>query len=319
MRGARSARRREQIAVSNAVNKAPIIICLGIAVRDLVFEVPSLPSTPRKLTARALHHNGGGMAATAAVAAAALGGNVSYWGRLGDDATGRELREELQTLGVRVVSKLVPGTQTPLAAVLVADNGDRLLAVFRGNSSTATDWLPIADLACADAVHADFRWPEGARVLYREARQKDIPRILDADVGEPETLRQLLPLVDHAIFSELGLAELSGTNDIDVGLRHAATLTHGVVAVTLGERGSVFRIDGFLHPVATPVIVARDTNGAGDVFHGAYAFALARGDSTLDAAGFASAVAALKCQKGGGWHAAPRIGEVNEFLKKSNP
>ncbi len=295
----------------------PNIICLGIAVRDLVFEVPSLPSVPRKLTARGFHQNGGGMAATAAVAAAALGADVSYWGRLGDDAIGRELRHELQTLGVTVVSRVAPATQTPVAAVLVADNGDRLLAVFRGNCSAATDWLPIADVGRADAVHADFRWPEGARVLYRAAARQSISRVLDADVGEPDTLRELLPLVDHAIFSELGLAELTGTNDIEAGLTMASALTPGVVAVTLGERGSVFRVDAVSHQITSPAVTARDTNGAGDVFHGAYTCALARGDTPLDAARFASVVAALKCQKGGGWQAVPKLSEVKQFLKEA--
>src|SRR5438477_11744199 len=108
------------------------IICLGTVVRDLVFEVPALPSTPQKLTASALHKRSGGMAATAAIAAAALGGSVDYWGRLGDDETGRELRRELEAHRVRVHACIQPGTQSPVAAVLVAGNGERMLAVFRG-------------------------------------------------------------------------------------------------------------------------------------------------------------------------------------------
>ena len=93
------------------------IICLGMVVRDLVFAVPSLPPIPQKLTASALCKRSGGMAATAAIAAAALGGTVAYWGRLGDDETGRELRQELEAHGVDVEARIVPGTQTPVAAV----------------------------------------------------------------------------------------------------------------------------------------------------------------------------------------------------------
>ena len=64
------------------------IVCLGIAVRDFVFAVPSLPLESQKTTASNFDRRGGGMAATAAVAAAALGGSVAYWGRFGDDDTG---------------------------------------------------------------------------------------------------------------------------------------------------------------------------------------------------------------------------------------
>ena len=291
------------------------IICLGIAVRDLVFAVPALPPVPQKLSASALFRRGGGMAATAAVAAAALGGSVEYWGRLGDDETGRELRSELESHRVRVRASITPGSQTPVAAVLVADNGERMLAVFRGHFDAAAGWLPLAQVAAVQAVHADFRWPQGASALYAAAVRARIPRVLDADAGDPQAVRSLLPLVDHAIFSQGGLAEMTGTADIDAGLRQAAMLAGGTVGVTIGAQGSVFLIDGCAHRVAAPVVVARDTNGAGDVFHGAYTLALAEGQGVLGAARFATAAAALKCRDGIGWEAVPDRAAVDDFLK----
>lgn len=291
------------------------IICMGMLVRDLVFAVPSLPPTPQKLTATALTQGGGGMAASAANAAAALGGTVAWWGRVGDDDAGRELRDELAARGVAIHTHLVPGTQTPVAAVLVADNGERMLAVFRGKLDDSPDWLPLAQVKNVQAVHADFRWTRGARALYEAARSAGIPRVLDADAGEPDSVRELLPLVDHAIFSQRGLAQLAGTADVDAGLRHAAALSPGVVGVTLGEQGSAFLIDGTSHKLAAPAVQARDTNGAGDAFHGAYALALAEGQDVRTAIRFATAAAALKCRNGSGWKAAPDRAAVDEFLK----
>jgi sulfofructose kinase len=291
------------------------LICLGIVVRDLVFRVPALPLAGGKLTAKSLTPRGGGMAATAAVAAAALGGEVEFWGRLGDDAQGREFRAELQSCGVKVRTASPAGTQTPTSAVLVADNGERLLAVYPGRLEESVIWLPLERVAGVQAVHADFRWPAGAESLYQAAAQHRLPRVLDADVGDAQALRRLLPLCNHAVFSQAGLAELSGTSVIEAGLANAAQLSPGVVAVTLGERGSAFLVDGQLHRVAAQTVKARDTNGAGDVFHGAYAFALARGDRVLDAARFASAAAALKCSNGSGWGAAPALDAVMRLLK----
>ena len=291
------------------------IICLGIAVRDLVFRVASLPAHGGKLSASALTPGGGGMAATAAVAAAALGGQVEYWGRLGDDTVGRELRAEMQSCGVKVRVASPMGTQTPTSAVLVADNGERLLAVFRGQLDDSTAWLPLERVADMQAVHADFRWPAGAERLYEAAARHQLPRVLDADVGDAEALRRLLPLCNHAVFSQAGLAQLSGADDVAEGLARAAPLTPGVVAVTLGERGSAFLIDGHVQRVAASGVVARDTNGAGDVFHGAYTLALARGERALDAARFASAAAALKCSNGSGWGAMPTLADVQTLLK----
>lgn len=292
------------------------LICLGIVVRDLVFAVPELPTGAHKLTASAFARRGGGMAGTAAIAAARLGGSVAFWGRFGDDADGGELRQELASLGVAAPAPRIAGTQTPTSAVLVANNGERLLAVFPGVLDDSPDWLPLQEVAAVQAVHADFRWPSGARALYAAARVRGISRVLDADVGDPASVRALSPLVDHAIFSQAGLAQATGHADVEAGLRQMRECSTGVVAVTLGEQGSVFLIDGVLHRISAPRIVARDTNGAGDVFHGAYTLALAEGLGVLDAARFASAAAALKCRNGSGWEAVPERSGVDQLMKE---
>lgn len=291
------------------------IICLGIAVRDLVFRVPALPTQPGKLTARDLAPRGGGMAATAAVAAAALGGEVAYWGRLGDDAAGRELRAELESCGVKVQAEGATGTQTPTSAVLVADSGERMLAVYPGRLDDSAAWLPLDAVAHAQAVLADFRWPTGATRLYGAATAAGLPRVLDADVGDPASVARLLPLCDHAIFSAAGLAGFTGIDDVSTALRQAASATPGIAAVTLGESGCLFLVDGREHRVRAFPVPVRDSNGAGDVFHGAYTLALARGERVLDAARFASAAAALKCRNGSGWAAVPRLDDVQSLLK----
>lgn len=60
-----------------------------------------------------------------------------------------------------------------------------------------------------------------------------------------------------------------------------------MTAVTLGEQGSLFLVGGLLHRISAVAVVARDTNGAGDAFHGSYTLALAEGREVLDAARFA--------------------------------
>ena len=291
------------------------LVCLGMVVKDMVFHVPQIPPVPQKLTAHSVRTGFGGMAATAAAAAAALGGEVEFWGRVGDDDAGQEALRAFVARGVDPQVRVLPATQSPMAAVMVDDSGERMLAAYMGQLDPAADWLPLERLDRVQAVHADFRWVEGARALYQAARPRGLPRVLDADAGNVQSLQTLVPLADHIIFSERGLAAYAPGMAVEEALRAVAPGTDAVVGVTLGERGSLFVHRDSLHAFASPRITPMDTNGAGDVFHAAYALALARSMPWKDAVHYASATAALKCTRSHGWGPLPTHEEVMHFMK----
>jgi sulfofructose kinase len=290
------------------------LVCLGILVKDLVFRVPVIPPTPQKLTCTGLRTQFGGMAATAAAAAAALGGQVEFWGRVGDDETGVQAEQALRQRGVLPRLHAQAGSKSPLSAVIVDDAGERMLAVYTGDLDAAPDWLPLQALAGAGAVHADFRWVAGARAFFVAARALGLPRVLDADAGTVGALRELVPLADHVIFSERGLQEFAGDLPPEQALRQVARLPGEVVGVTLGERGALFCRDGQVRAFAAPRVQAVDTNGAGDVFHGAYALALARGLHWTQAVDYAAMAASLKCTRDHDWNTLPTHEEVTAAL-----
>jgi sugar/nucleoside kinase (ribokinase family) len=59
-----------------------------------------------------------------------------------------------------------------------------------------------------------------------------------------------------------------------------------------------------------------DTTGCGDVFHGAYAAALAQGMELRERVRLASAAAALKATQPGGQRDIPNLRAVRRFLKE---
>jgi sulfofructose kinase len=59
-----------------------------------------------------------------------------------------------------------------------------------------------------------------------------------------------------------------------------------------------------------------DTTGCGDTFHGAFALALARKQSVIEAARFASAAAALCATQLGGRAGIPTSEQLEQFLSK---
>ena len=87
------------------------------------------------------------------------------------------------------------------------------------------------------------------------------------------------------------------------------------VAITLTEAGALGLVDGCF--VRTPGFLVSplvDTNGAGDVFHGACAVGELRKWPLHWTLTFANAVAAMKCRKLGGRAGIPTMPEVRAFL-----
>ncbi|MFH5926458.1 PfkB family carbohydrate kinase [Roseomonas xinghualingensis] len=279
------------------------VVCVGQVVTDHTFRVDEVDLPPSKTTARGYARSVGGMAATAAIAVARLGGRAVFWGRVGRDEAGEELRQALEDEGVDASGLVMAeGARTPLSAVIVDKRGERSIVTYRGERlPTDPSGLPLDRLAEAGALLCDPRWPEAAEVAFRVARARGVPSVMDAEKTEERVLRQLAPLADHVIFAMTGLSIFAPGVPPEEGL--ARVLKAGplkLAAVTLGEKGSLWLRPGMEKAGLRPVfpVEATNTTGAGDVFHGAYALALAEGQGVEDALRFASAAGALRARDG---------------------
>lgn len=292
------------------------IICLGLSAQDQVWRVERLFSgQSEKIRSTDYTTLGGGMAANAAVTGARLGGAVSFWGRGGDDAAGREMHAALAAEGIDVANfKLFADGRSSVSGIIVDKSGERQIVNFRGSFPEAADWLPLDEVAKASAVLADPRWVDGAVAMFTAARARGIPTVLDGDMADAEVFERLLPLTDHAIFSEPALAAFAGSAD-DAALSKLARFNCRVVAVTRGGEGVSWTENGRLQRRAAYPVAVVDTTGAGDVFHGAYVLAIGAGLDVPDAVAFASAAAALKCTRSGGRDGIPSIHDCLAFMR----
>ena len=292
------------------------VICLGLSAQDQVWRVERLfAGQSEKIRSTDYTTLGGGMAANAAVTGARLGGAVSFWGRAGDDAAGREMRAALAAEGIDVASfRLFADGRSSVSGIIVDKSGERQIVNFRGWFPETADWLPLDDVAKAAAVLADPRWVDGAAAMFTEARARGIPTVLYGDMADAEIFERLLPLTDHAIFSEPALAAFAGSAD-DASLNTLARFNCRVTAVTRGGEGVSWTENGRLQRRAAYPVSVVDTTGAGDVFHGAYVLAIGTGLSVPDAMAFASAAAALKCTRSGGRDGIPSIHDCLAFMR----
>jgi sulfofructose kinase len=292
------------------------LLCVGHSALDTIYRVSAIPLEPTKVLAHGYVETGGGMAANASFAARRLGAEVEYWGRVGDDFVGERIVSELAAADIGVATvRRVSGCKSPTAAILVADDGERLICIYNDPAlDTDASWLPLLAVPRFDAVLTDVRWPQGAARVLDSARAARVPAVLDADVGPPEALHELCARCDYAIFSAPGLALASGSPEPGAGLRIMQRLAAGIVAVTLGAEGLLWLERGREKREPAPRVAAIDTLAAGDVFHGAFAIAIGEGLDIAAAARFANAAAALKCTRFGGRLGAPTRAEVKAFL-----
>lgn len=291
------------------------VACVGLAVIDLVMWIERVPSRPGKHFARRAESIGGGPAASAAVTIARLGGTARFSGRLGDDERGRRILAGLRDEGVDVDGVvIVEGATSPVSSVMITPDGDRTIVNHTDPRLYTSPPDPEMVGPC-DAVLADVRWPAGALTAMAAAQRYLIPGILDLDRTEDAPLGEATARASHVIAAEPALAEFVGAPDPATALRRLRARTDAWLAVTTGG-GGVSWLDGnSMRTLRPPVVEVVDTLGAGDVFHGAFALALAEGQDEEAALGFATAAAALKCTRPGGRAGIPSRAEVDDLVE----
>ena len=294
------------------------IVVSGNAVMDFVFHVGAMPRTAEKHRAKAARIVGGGNAANAAVTLARLGAETLLATRLGDDEMADMIVHSLHGDGVDTrLTRRFEAHHSSFSSVFIDDAGERQIVSFRDWEMPArAGWLQAALPVTFDAALSDTRWPEGALAMMLAARAIGKPGIIDAEAPIADA-HEAMAQASHVAFSAQGLRDYVGHGDLERGLWEAHEGLAACVLVTNGHEGTRWIEDGALRRLAPPAIVAVDTLGAGDVWHGAFALKIGEGAPLAQAVAFANVAASIKCTRSGGRDGAPRLTEVEEFTSRS--
>ena len=290
------------------------VVNAGVAVADEVYFLPGALVPGEKHRAANVLRVIGGNGANAALAIARLGGDARLLTRTGADAAGEALRAGLAAESVDFsLSPPISGRTTSTSTIIVEPDGARTIVNhFDRDFPDRPEWLPTALPAGTGAVLGDVRWETGTRQLFELANQKKMIAVFDGDRKPIDSM--LITLSTHRVFSAQALREMTRTSDLAVALECFAKGRDGYFGVTDGGHGVYSYENGnVVHYQAFAVDVV-DTLGAGDVWHGAFALALAERQPLPEAIRFASAAAALKCARRGGGMGAPSRAEVERML-----
>jgi sugar/nucleoside kinase (ribokinase family) len=273
------------------------LVLVGSVIVDIVMYVDELPRRAGDVIARgSLLAAGGGR--NVLTAASRQGLPALYAGRHGTGPFGELIRSELRSDGITVQLAATPGSDSGYCVALVEPGGERTFATAMGVEARLTlEDLASLTLAAGDVVYLsgyDLAYPHGADIAaWVSTLDRSVRLVFDPSplVGQIES-GLLQPVVRRASWLSANAAEARV-------LGRLGEAAAGAV-VRIGAGGCVVRAPG-----AGPVDVsgyrvdAVDTSGAGDAHVGAFAAALARGLSPVEAARWANAAAALAVTRPG--------------------
>jgi sugar/nucleoside kinase (ribokinase family) len=292
---------------------------VGLATLDVVHRVAAALGPNEKVTAMRQDVAAGGPAANAAVTFAALGGSASLLTAIGAHPIGRLIEHELSGCGVRVFDAAAgDAAEPPISSVRVVDTtGERSVSSVNGLLHDVAPPDPLG-LPLDGVVLVDGHHPRLALATAVAARAAGVPVLLDGGSWKP-VLTELLGYVDVAICSAdfdpgrgPGRDSRGGSGDAEERLLAAGVRA---VAITRGGGPISWATASARGEVAVAPVEVSDTLGAGDVFHGAAAYAVARRglaatiDGWPDVLAAATAIAGVRLQHVGprSWRADPRL------------
>jgi sulfofructose kinase len=296
-----------------SANRIPRIAGAGVCCQDYIVVAPRVNWGDTTHVVEFLAQ-GGGLVATAIVACARLGAHCEMFSLLGNDQIGDEIVSELEAEGANTshISRTL-GAKSPFSFIHVdQDTGERTIFHRPAVGLEAPEDIDFSSIADCGALLVDDVYAEFAARAARVARKHGVPVIADCVPG-PRSER-LLPHVDVLIAPKHFAEKHGWHDDLDFALKAIHDLGPKTAVITLGADGYIWS-DGKTRGRGRAYDVeVVDTTGAGDVFHGAFAYGLTTGWDTAQCCDFAAAVAAIKCTKRGGRTGIPTLEQALAFM-----
>jgi sulfofructose kinase len=299
------------------------ILCIGNASYDINIPLEKFPQENTKIEISSLFEEGGGPASNAAFLLSKWGTLCSFAGLVGSDIYGRRIKQELEAVGTNLsLFEMRDGHDTPLSIIMVNKQSGSRTVINRKKQGV---FLNI-DFAALEEMNPKvllFDGHEPYAALKAVDKFPDAKSVLDAG-SLREGINALAENVDYLVCSErfalsyTGLSQISSEEEYNKCISELYKLNGKHVVITLGERGLVYEESGNVKTLPAYASKAVDTTGAGDIFHGAFAYGVLHNMSLLDILRLSSMTAALSVSASGARRSIPELEHVMEALNKSS-
>jgi ribokinase len=289
------------------------VLVVGNAAIDTSFEVSRLPRPGESILAVGMKESLGGKGLNQAVAAARAGVRTGLCAPIGSDWAAEVIERCLRDEGVDA---------TGLVRNPGASDRSTVCVISGGENAIVTSAAQAQSLAAADAREAITALGNEDVVLMQGNLSKDTTLACAEQANGRVALLVInpspitfdfaptWPLTDIVVLNEAECMALSGRSDPGSGARRLLSSGVGTVVVTRGARGALVVDPGSSVEIPSPQVRAVDTTGAGDLFCGVLAAAVATGLDVIAACRWAVAGAAVAVTRRGAVAAFPTAAEL---------
>ena len=308
---------------NDKTSEESMIYVLGSINMDMVAKVPYIPVSGETMTAEKFFLSPGGKGANQAVAVAKLGGKVRFIGKVGCDANGQALLDNLAAANVDADSVGRSAFPTGIAMILV-EKGDNRIILSPG-ANYDFDECDVEE-ALAEATPGDYlimqlEIPMETVVFAAELAKKKKMTVVLNPAPAAALPERLTCNVDIICPNESETEILTGIkikDDVSLAAAVSAFYRMGAksVVITMGGKGAWVADGSTITHIPPRKVKVVDTTGAGDTFIGAMTLRLEKGEDMVTAGRFAAAASSVTITREGAAASIPSLEEVEKILSQ---
>lgn len=291
------------------------ILCIGQAVYDITLPVETTIEENQKYRVFGKFECIGGPACNAAYLCAKWGADTTLLARIGDDVYGNKIIQDLNAIGVQTkYIQKIKDYETSLSVIINnQENGNRTILNNPGIHEPLDFKYPKSKVILVDGHELDI----SKKVI---TENKEAISILDAGTYRKPT-QELACVVDYLIcsqdfafqFTNIKI-DLQSQKSIEQTFAKLKELNQKHVVLTMGENGLLYTDNDAIYHLPAFKAKVIDTTGAGDIFHGAFAYCMDQDISYVKALKMASMASSISVGMKGGMTSIPSLNQVIDKL-----